>query len=336
MIGILVRVLVVASQVFLSACFHGEDKVETADEQIIERISLGSGSQASLFYIAGNAICQTLAKGKETGKIPCESLVSDGSTHNLLALQEGKVEFGIARADTVYRAWYGQAPFKERFTKLRVLFALNQEVVTLVVPKDADVTTFRSVSGRKIHVDISEPDNERVVLELLKTCKISTSDLTLVDDKKMERLSQGLSRRASDSFFSLLSHPDDALTIVARAHPLGVLPLTESCIEKMVDERSYYDRAVIPGAIYPGVSTSVPSFGVRLWVLTTIDVSEKAAHLIAEGVFEHLDELRQNHPAFHHLSPKEMLPQFSVPYHNGALKYYAEKGWFSIEGKQGP
>ncbi|MBF0107806.1 MAG: TAXI family TRAP transporter solute-binding subunit [Magnetococcales bacterium] len=327
------RMGAVAALVLLSSCSSGEENKNTGEGTIIDRIRVGSGGLEGKLHRAGTSICQTLAKEKETATIPCETLVSDGSTHNLLALQEGKIELGLARADVVYRAWHGQPPFQKGFSNLRVLFSLHQEVVTLIIPRDAAISTFRGIEGKKIHVGVAEPDNERVVLDVLKSCNLSTSDLTLVDDGKLTQLSSGMKNHAVQAYFSLASHPDEALTRLSLEHSLAILPLTEPCIEKMVDERSYYDKSEVPGELYRGVKAPVPSFGIRLLVLTTIDVSEKAAYRIVKGIFDHIEELRQSNPLFHRLSPKVMLPQFSVPYHNGALRYFSEKGWFQPEGK---
>ena len=47
-----------------------------------------------------------------------------------------------------------------------------------------------------------------------------------------------------------------------------------------------------------------------------------------KGVFDNFDQFRKLHPAFRHLSEKEMITDsLSAPLHDGAVKYYKERGW---------
>ena len=49
---------------------------------------------------------------------------------------------------------------------------------------------------------------------------------------------------------------------------------------------------------------------------------------MGKSVFEKLDDFKKLHPALAHLDPKEMLKHgLSAPLHDGAVKYYKEKGW---------
>ncbi|MBF8272024.1 MAG: TRAP transporter solute receptor, TAXI family [Magnetococcales bacterium] len=326
----IVKILVFGSLIFLLACSKGGEKSEAVHAEAVAKIRLGSGSLASIHHVAGSALCQILGKEKDQG-IPCETLVSDGSVHNLVALHDGKIDLGIARADLVYRAWYGQPPFKQRSTALRVLFSLHQETATLVVPDEAGVATFRGIMGRRVNTGVPGSDDERVVLDILEACDLSVDHFAATLGGDVTQLSSGIKDHSIDAFFSVVGHPNDAITAVAREHTLAVLPLVEKCVEKLADERAYYDAAVIPGGVYRGSDADVPTLGVRVWVLSSMEVPEEAVYQVVKGVFENMDEFRKRHPAFYRLSPQAMLPQFSVPYHNGAVKYFAEKGWFVPE-----
>ena len=47
-----------------------------------------------------------------------------------------------------------------------------------------------------------------------------------------------------------------------------------------------------------------------------------------KSVFENFDAFRKLHPAFANLKPEEMIADgLSAPLHDGAAKYYREKGW---------
>jgi TRAP transporter TAXI family solute receptor len=57
-------------------------------------------------------------------------------------------------------------------------------------------------------------------------------------------------------------------------------------------------------------------------------VSEDAVYAVVKSVFENFDAFKKLHPAFANLKPEEMIADgLSAPLHDGAAKYYREKGW---------
>ena len=49
---------------------------------------------------------------------------------------------------------------------------------------------------------------------------------------------------------------------------------------------------------------------------------------VVKAVFDNFDEFKKLHPALAHLKPENMVKDgLSAPLHEGARKYYKEKGW---------
>ena len=55
-------------------------------------------------------------------------------------------------------------------------------------------------------------------------------------------------------------------------------------------------------------------------------VKDDVVYALTKAVFENLDELRKQHPAFKHLTKEGMLKGLSAPIHPGAMKYFKEAG----------
>lgn len=307
---------------------NGEESKNSAN---IQPISIGTGSLTGVYYPAGNAVCKTLSKGKEPDPSQCQALSTGGSTYNLENISSKKLQLGIAQADTTHRAWNGQAPFKERLTKLRVLFSMHEEMVTLVVHRDANITSFKRIFGKRINVGPEGSGNERVVAELLSACKIFPGDLAMIGREKTSKMPQALLSRTMDGYFYVVGHPNINVAQTATNMPLEILSLSGGCVDKLVQSQPYFDSTLIPGGLYRGVPEDVYTFGVKAWLVSSTDVSDATAYHVVKRIFENMDIFRKQHPTFYRLSPKKMLKKFSVPYHDGALKYYEEKGWFQDE-----
>ncbi len=63
-------------------------------------------------------------------------------------------------------------------------------------------------------------------------------------------------------------------------------------------------------------------------LVTSAKLPEETVYQLVKAVFENFDEFKKLHPAFANLEPEKMVKDgLSAPLHDGALKYYKEKGW---------
>jgi hypothetical protein len=50
--------------------------------------------------------------------------------------------------------------------------------------------------------------------------------------------------------------------------------------------------------------------------------------VVVSAVFDNFDRFKKLHPAFANLKEEDMIKNgLSAPLHDGAVKYYKEKGW---------
>jgi len=62
--------------------------------------------------------------------------------------------------------------------------------------------------------------------------------------------------------------------------------------------------------------------------VSSAKVPEEVVYILVKAVFDNFDTFKKLHPAFSNLSEKEMITDsLSAPLHDGAVKYYKERGW---------
>ena len=72
----------------------------------------------------------------------------------------------------------------------------------------------------------------------------------------------------------------------------------------------------------------VQTFGVGATFVSSADVPEEVVYTVVKAVFENFDSFKKLHPAFANLTEQEMIADsLSAPLHDGAAKYYKERGW---------
>ncbi len=329
-----VWLLPLALTLFLGGC-GGDDRAPqpaaaSTVRANIDAFTIGTGSPTGVYFPAGKAICKAFKESSAGPSYGCTAKNTGGSIYNIDHVQSGDLELGIAQADTLHRAWSNEPPFKEAADKLRVLFALHDESVTMVVHKKSGVTSLGRMRGKRINVGPKGSGGERIVAELMSSCKIFPGDMAQLGRLKNSEMPEALKKRQMDGYFYVVGHPNANVANVAASIPLEILPLNGGCVDSIVKEKPYFDHTSVPGGLYRGVGADVPTFGVRAWLVSSADIPEEAVYELVKAFFEKMDVFRRQHPTFYRLSPRKMLKKFSVPYHAGALRYYMEKGWFVL------
>ncbi|NLC08612.1 MAG: TAXI family TRAP transporter solute-binding subunit, partial [Gammaproteobacteria bacterium] len=99
-------------------------------------------------------------------------------------------------------------------------------------------------------------------------------------------------------------------------------------IDALLAEKSYYTKAQIPGGMYKGNDKPTASIGGKAVLSTSAKISPDVVYQVVKSVFDNLDRFKKIHPAFNDLDEKEMIKAgLSAPLHEGAIRYYKERGW---------
>ena len=107
-----------------------------------------------------------------------------------------------------------------------------------------------------------------------------------------------------------------------------VVPLTGPAVDKLVKENAYYAYATIPGGLYPNNPNPTRTYGVMATLVSSAKVPAEMIYAVVKATFDNFDEFKKLHPALATLDPKNMITDGnSAPLHEGAARYYREKGW---------
>jgi uncharacterized protein len=300
---------------------------QAPEKQKTNFVSVGTGGVTGVYYPTGGAICRFVNQGRKEHGIRCSVESTGGSVYNTNSIAGGELDIGIAQADVAYKAWNGEAPFENKITKLRSLFAMHPESVSLVVRKDANIKNVDGMRGKRINLGNPGSGNARTSSELLEACGIAVSDLTLAGRLKAVEMPDALRDNKLDGYFYVVGHPTANIKDVATSTPVDLVHLTGDCIDKLVGEQEYYVRTQIPAGMYNGVDTATQTYGVKATLVTSTDLADDTAYTMVKSVFDNLDKFKSLHPALNNLTPESMLEGLTAPIHAGAMKYYKEKGW---------
>ncbi len=293
-------------------------------------ISIGTGGITGVYYPTGGAICRLMNKRRKETGIRCSVESTGGSIYNINAIRNGELEFGVAQSDWQYHAYNGTSKFKDKgpFKELRAVFSIHPEPVTIVARNDAGVNTILDLKGKRVNIG-NPGSGTRGTWEVIeKALGWKRSDLKLAAELKSAETGQALCDNKIDAYFWLVGHPSALTQETLASCASHLVNARAPKLDELVKSKPYYSFAEIPAGMYPGQDKAVPTWGVRATLVTSAKVPEDVVYNLVKSVFDNFDAFKKLHPAFGHLTEKEMISaSLSAPLHPGAGKYYKERGW---------
>ena len=237
------------------------------------------------------------------------------------------MDIGFAQSDTQYYAMTGAGAFKDKpQPKLRALFSVYPELLTLVARQDANIKSFADIKGKRIN--IGDPGSgTRGTTELaMGALGIKKEDLKFAGELKFVEMAPALCDNKIDAFTFVAGHPNAIFQEAATSCASNVASVTGPGIDKLVKDNPFYAKASVPGKMYKGTDNAQATFGVLATIVASADMPEQTAYIITKAVFDNLEDFKKLHPAVANITKEQMLEGNTVPFHPGAVKYFKEKG----------
>jgi TRAP transporter TAXI family solute receptor len=292
-------------------------------------ISIGTGGVTGVYYPTGGAICRLVNKDRKEHGIRCSAESTGGSIYNINTIRAGELEFGVAQSDWQYHAYHGTSKFEDqgKFEGLRAVFSVHPEPVTIIAHDDSGISNITDFKGKRVNIG-NPGSGQRGTWEAIEAALgWDRSDLKLAAEMKSAETGQAVCDRKIDAYFWLVGHPSALTQESLSTCDAHLVDATGDAIDKLVADNSFYRTATIPVGMYDNES-DIQTFGVGATFVTSADVPEEVVYVVVKAVFDNFDNFKKLHPAFGNLNPEEMISDsLSAPLHDGAAKYYKERGW---------
>jgi TRAP transporter TAXI family solute receptor len=293
-------------------------------------ITVGTGGVTGVYYAAGGAICRLVNKDRAKHGIRCSVESTGGSVFNINTIKAGELDLGFAQSDVQYNAVKGAANFKDAgpYGDLRAVFSVHPEPFTVLARKEANIKSFADFKGKRFNVGNPGSGTRASLEELLGATGGKLSDFALASELKADEHGPALCDGKIDGFFYGVGHPSANIQDPTTACGAKLVSLTGPAVDKLIAEHSYYAKAMIPGGLYPNNPDATNTYGVLATVVASAKAPAESVYQVVKAVFDNFDEFKKLHPALANLKPENMVKDgLSAPLHEGAIRYYKEKGW---------
>ena len=296
-----------------------------AQEKI--NLSIGTGGTGGVYYPLGGGIANVLSKYVPGMQATAE--VTGGSVDNLKLIGTGKPYIGFTMADAGQDAYRGEDKFKSGKIDLRTLMVAYPNRMHVVTIDGAGITKMSDLKGKRVSTGSPGSATEVMAFRIIEAAGLDKDR-----DMTRERLGvaesvNAIKDRKIDAFFWVGGLPTAAVTDLAATPGVKIKMLDHANLVPAMNKKYgiLYTEDVIPKSTYSGMDADNHQATVWNLVVANKNLSDQAAYNVVKAIFDHRDELIAVHKEATNFSlDKQKQSNSPIPFHPGAVKYFAEKG----------
>ena len=314
----LFQALCIVALVTLAAPLAAQEKIN---------LSITTGGTGGVYYPLGGGLANILSK--YVPGYQATARVTGGSVDNLKLIGSGQSEVAFVMADATWDAYNGQDKFTAGKVPVRSLMVLYPNRMHAVTIEGTGISKMSDLKGKR--VSTGSPGS---ATEVMAFRVIEAAGLDKDKDMKRERLGvaesvNAIKDKKIDAFFWVGGVPTAAVTDLA-ATPGVKIRLIDHAEGVEAMNKKYgplYSKDTIPPKAYAGQDT--PNHIASVWnlLVTNASVSDQVAYNVVKTIFDKKDEMIAVHKESQNFDLKYQTNAASpIPFHPGAIKYFAEKG----------
>ncbi len=255
--------------------------------------------------------------------------MTGGSVDNLKLVGAERAEIAFTMADAALDAIQGQDKFKSGKLDVTALAVLYPNRMHVVTTESTGIKSMKDLKGRRVSTGSPGSATEVMAFRLIEAVGLDKDK-----DLRRERLGVAESTNAIkdnkiEAYFWVGGLPTSAVTDLG-ATPGVKLKLIDHADAVDAMNKKYgplYSRGVIPAKTYPGQDADNQQANVWNILVSNRKMPDDVAYQVTKVLFEQKAEIVAVHKeaaSFDLANQKQA--NSPVPFHPGALKYYAEKG----------
>ena len=300
----------------LCACGDNDGAAKSED------LTFATGGEAGTYYAFGTVLAQHVSDKTDTS---VTAIVGNGSQANVEDLDAGAVQLAFCQSDVMSYAYAGTNLFADAgaVDSFSVVAALYMEQVQIVT-MNPDIKSVADLKGKTVSIGATGSGVYFNALDILGAYGISEKDID-AQYLNFADSADNLKDGKIDAAFIVSGAPTTAITDLATGGNVYLVSLDDEHIDSLIAKSPYYSKNVIAKDVY-GTDEDIVTVAVAAVVIARNDVSEDAVYNFVSSIFDNLDEVTAAHAKGAECSVDFAASITDVPYHPGAVKYFADKG----------
>ena len=292
-----------------------------------QNISIATGGTGGVYYPMGGGLAALLSKHVPGMQATAE--VTGGSVANMQLIGTGKPYIAFTQADAAIDALKGEDKFAGKPVPVRTLAVLYPNRMHVVSIEGTGITKITDLKGKRVSTGSGGSATEVFGFRVIEAAGLDKDK-----DMKRERLGvaesvNALKDRKIDAFFWVGGLPTAAVTDLANSPGVKIKMIDIAHLVPVMAKKhgSIYIKDVIPQRMYKGMEADNQAATVTNLLTVHADMDQKTAYTIIKTLWEHRIDLVRVHAEAVNIKPENQKTEnSSIPWHPGAIKFFAELG----------
>jgi hypothetical protein len=292
-----------------------------------QNLSIATGGTGGVYYPLGGGMAAVLSKYVSGMQATAE--VTGGSVANLQLIGTGNPYIAMTMADATLDAYKGQDKFTGKPVPVRTLMIMYPNRMHVVSIEGTGVTKMSDLKGKRVSTGSGGSATEVMAFRVIEAAGLDKDK-----DMKRERLGvaesvNALKDRKIDAFFWVGGLPTAAVSDLAFSPGVKIRMIDHANLVPAMNKKygNLYVQDAIPKDTYKGMEADNKQATVMNLLVAHQGMDDKTAYNIVKAVFDHKDELVRAHKEAENFKLENQKKEASpIPWHPGAVKYFAEKG----------
>ena len=292
-----------------------------------QNLSIATGGTGGVYYPLGGGMAAVLSKYVQGMQATAE--VTGGSVANLQLIGTGKPYLAMTMVDAGLDAYKGQDKFTGKPVPVRTLMVMYPNRMHVVSIEGTGVTKMSDLKGKRVSTGSGGSATEVMAFRVIEAAGLDKDK-----DMKRERLGvaesvNALKDRKIDAFFWVGGLPTAAVTDLASTPGIRIRLIDHADLVPAMNRKygDLYVKDTIGKDVYRGMERDNEQATVMNLLVAHEKMDDKTAYNIVKTIFDKRDELIRVHKEAENIKLENQKKEASpVPWHPGAMKYFAEKG----------
>ena len=292
-----------------------------------QNLSIATGGTGGVYYPLGGGMAAVLSKYVDGMQATAE--VTGGSVANLQLIGTAKPYIALTMSDATLDAYKGEDKFKGKPVPVRTLMILYPNRMHVVTLDGTGIRRIADLKGKRVSTGSGGSATEVMAFRVIEAAGLSW-------DKDMRRERLGVAESASalkdhkiDAFFWVGGLPTAAVTDLASSPGIRIRLIDHADLVPAMNRKygNLYVKDTIGKDVYRGMERDNEQATVMNLLVAHEKMDDKTAYNIVKTIFDKRDELIRVHKEAENIKLENQKKDASpVPWHPGAMKYFAEKG----------
>ena len=288
-------------------------------------LEFGTGSSTGTYYGFGSTFATYISNN--TG-VNITAVTSGGSQTNIEMVDGDEQQLGFVQSDVMDYAYNGTRLFVDAkgnpapltgFSTLAALYMEQVQIVTL----NPEIKSVADLEGKYVSIGVSGSGVYFNAIDVLGAYGLTEEDINPVYqnfDNSVESLQDG----KIDAAFIVAGAPTTSIVQLATSNDVYLVSLDQEHIDALIESSPYYSAYTISKDVY-GTDEDCTTVAISAVLIGADDLDPDVAYTIVYTLFQNSDKIS-------HAKASEMSVEFgasitSVPYNEGAARYFSEQGF---------